>query len=59
MTRLVIFSALLALNISVLSTRASATDSGEGKGALDQITPANVSGPKEVCEIQLNEPIWF
>ena len=24
-----------------------------------QITPANVSGLKEVCEIQLNEPIWF
>jgi glucose dehydrogenase len=78
MTRL-IFSALLALNISVLSTGASATDSGEGKGGkikndwitinkdyssqryvdLDQITPANVSGLKEVCEIQLNEPFWF
>lgn len=78
MTRL-IFSALLALNISVLSTGASATGSGEGKGAkikddwitinkdyssqryvdLDQITPTNVSGLKEVCEIQLNEPIWF
>jgi len=26
---------------------------------LDQITPANVSGLNEVCEIQLNEPIWF
>src|ERR1700730_11663305 len=78
MTRLK-FSALLALKIPVLSTGASATDSGEGKGAkikddwitinkdyssqryvnLDQITPANVSGLKEVCEIQLPEPTWF
>src|SRR5271156_1644244 len=26
---------------------------------LDQITPANVSTLKEVCETQLNEPSWF
>jgi alcohol dehydrogenase (cytochrome c) len=26
---------------------------------LDQITPANVSQLKEVCEIQINEPVWF
>ena len=26
---------------------------------LDQITPANVGELKEVCEIQLNEPVWF
>jgi len=26
---------------------------------LDQITPANVGNLKEVCEIRLNEPIWF
>lgn len=26
---------------------------------LDQITPANVGQLKEVCEIQLNEPVWF
>jgi alcohol dehydrogenase (cytochrome c) len=26
---------------------------------LDQITPANVSQLKEVCEIQLNDPVWF
>ena len=26
---------------------------------LDQITPANVSQLKEVCELQLNEPAWF
>ncbi len=26
---------------------------------LDQITPQNVSGLKELCELQLNEPSWF
>ena len=26
---------------------------------LDQIAPANVGNLKEVCEIRLNEPIWF
>lgn len=26
---------------------------------LDQITPQNVAGLKEVCEIDLNEPSWF
>jgi CheY-like chemotaxis protein len=26
---------------------------------LDQITPKNVSALKEVCEIRLNEPVWF
>jgi hypothetical protein len=26
---------------------------------LDQITPANVAGLKEVCEINLNVPAWF
>src|SRR5262245_7018892 len=26
---------------------------------LDQSTPANVGKLKEVCEIQLNEPVWF
>lgn len=26
---------------------------------LDQITPNNVRGLKEVCEIDLNEPSWF
>jgi alcohol dehydrogenase (cytochrome c) len=26
---------------------------------LDEITPANVSGLKELCELQLNEPSWF
>ena len=26
---------------------------------LDQITPENVSGLKEVCEIQLNQPVLF
>ena len=26
---------------------------------LDQITPANVGELKEVCEIQLNEPVVF
>jgi alcohol dehydrogenase (cytochrome c) len=26
---------------------------------LDQITPKNVSTLREVCEIQLNEPVWF
>src|SRR5271170_4124555 len=26
---------------------------------LDQITPQNVGGLKELCELQLNEPSWF
>jgi glucose dehydrogenase len=79
MNRWVLFSALLALSCPVLSTGASATDSGKGDGAkikddwitinkdyssqryvdLDQITPANVGSLKELCEIQLNEPIFF
>ncbi len=27
--------------------------------ALDQITPANVSGLREICEVRLSEPGWF
>jgi len=33
--------------------------SGQRFVDLDQITPANVGGLKEVCELQLNEPTWF
>jgi alcohol dehydrogenase (cytochrome c) len=79
MNRLVIFSALLALNISGLATGASTTDDSEGDRPkskddwftinkdyssqryvdLDQITPKNLGGLKEVCEIRLNEPNLF
>ncbi|MCI0601302.1 MAG: PQQ-binding-like beta-propeller repeat protein, partial [Beijerinckiaceae bacterium] len=64
-----IFGALFA---SILPTGASATDGGADDWItinkdyssqryvdLDQITPANVGKLKEVCEIQLNEPVWF
>src|SRR5262245_65626846 len=63
---------LIVLNTAVLASRAFATDdqaedwitvnkdySSQRYVDLDQITPANVSELKEVCEIQLNEPVRF
>src|SRR5882724_9167476 len=72
MARWVILAALLALGISVFSTRAAVADGGADDWItinkdyssqryvdLDQITPKNVHKLKEICEIQLNEPVYF
>src|SRR5262245_18861159 len=63
---------LIVLNTAALASRACAMAdqvedwitvnkdySSQRYVDLDQITPANVSELKEVCEIQLNEPVWF
>jgi alcohol dehydrogenase (cytochrome c) len=72
MKRSVLLAALLALTTVALASEAFATAdqaedwitinkdySSQRYVDLDQITPANVDELKEVCEIQLNEPVWF
>jgi PQQ enzyme repeat/PQQ-like domain len=73
MKRSVILAALLALSAMSLSSSRTFTwaDGAEDWITinkdysspryvdLDQITPANVGELKEVCEIELNEPVWF
>src|SRR5262245_8094070 len=72
MKRSVIRAALLVLTTVALLSGAFATAdqaedwininkdySSQRYVDLDQMTPANVGELKEVCEIQLNEPVYF
>jgi alcohol dehydrogenase (cytochrome c) len=72
MKRAVILAALLVLTtvafaLGAFTTADQAEDwitinkdySSQRYVDLDQITPANVGGLKEICEIRLNEPVYF
>jgi alcohol dehydrogenase (cytochrome c) len=72
MKRAVILEALLVLTAVALASRVFATAdqvedwitinkdySSQRYVDLDQITPANVGELKEVCKIELNDPVWF